>query len=147
MFLGGQLRLEGTDEPVFLGSPARLDLFPETGRQVYQRLPAIGRVGLATDSPHRLQTGYRDAHGLRTHALCPGESGDGCGPVTIQTKKNRLLGGGEVARMRLLAQPSNQFAQRNAQLASQSGQLGSLGRVCLLYHEAMVACLQFICTY
>ncbi len=61
-------------------------------------------------APHRLQTGHRDAHGLRAHALRACEGGDGCGPVAIQAEQHRFLGGREVARMRLLPHPSNQFA-------------------------------------
>jgi hypothetical protein len=48
--------------------------------------------------------------------------------------------------MRLLPQPSDQFAQGNAQFVSKSGQLGGLGYVCLSGHEAMIDDMQVNCT-
>ncbi len=122
LFLGRQLRLQGAEEPIFFGGAAGLDGLSESGRQGDERFPAIGWVWLATDRPNGFQAGHRDAHGLRTHALGPGERGDGCGPVAIETQENRLLGGGEVAGMRLLPQPPNQLADGNTQLTSKSGQ-------------------------
>lgn len=76
-------------------------------------MPTIGLVEFTARRLRRLQTGNRDPHGLRAYAFSSREHRQRCGAITLQAKEDRFLSRGEIPRMRLLSQPSVQFAKRN----------------------------------
>lgn len=103
LLLRGELVGDGCGEPVVAGGAARLNPLHALWCEGHERLAAVVGVGCAAKEARFLQGCNDLSHGLRAHAFCTREAGDGGGAVFFEANEDSDLGRCEVLAAAMLA--------------------------------------------